>query len=189
MAGTKTGAAAAARATDKTAHDVTADTIEEVRTVERFSKRLSRGDKQALAQILKGGAASGDASAAETSKTVTAPSRKPGGKEAAKGIKPSKSKPPKTPGAGGEGSSTLPAKSAKSSKSTSATATVVLTEEEIRANKIKQARQHAAERANRLAEEGLEYASFGSLTISQMEYIGLECKTGFLMKQSSILGM
>ena len=32
-------------------------------------------------------------------------------------------------------------------------------------------------------------AGFGEITITQMEYLGLEIKSGYLMKQSSILGM
>ena len=31
--------------------------------------------------------------------------------------------------------------------------------------------------------------AFGEITITQMEYLGLEVKSGYLMKQSSILGM
>jgi hypothetical protein len=34
-----------------------------------------------------------------------------------------------------------------------------------------------------------EALAFGDLSITQMEYLGLEVKSGFLMKQSSILGM
>ena len=128
-------AGAGAGGTGKVCKDslMTADSVgDDVKVVERYSKKLSVSDKKALDAMLAS-TADPDASADSASTSSAASSSSP------------------------------------------------------LADRIAAARSEAAAAAANL--DPTSSPVFGEVSVTQMEFLGLETKSGYLMKQSSILGM
>jgi hypothetical protein len=158
---TKATDESAAKAGGKGGRVTTGETTEEVRTIERLSSRLKKTDLNKLQSMIAESEESTNANDEYGADDGMTNTSNPIKSSHAKATKSRPAQPPAPP-----------AKAAP----------VLSREDKVRAAK-------AANYPPLSPEELSAEVAFGDLSITRMEYLGVETKSGFLMKQSSLLGL